>query len=136
MFTALSAVKFAVSGIVGMGTAKVVSGIVKNNVSAENLVDKVTILSATWVLSGVVTTASKKYTNDMIDDVAKSITDVLGQLKAKAKLNRINRGESTFVDEGLDQTRFRKENDQWVPISDKEWNENHGIWEDDQPAAS
>lgn len=107
MFNALSAVKFAVSGVVGIGTGKIVSAVIKNNVSPESLIDKVTIVAASWTLSGVVTTAAKKYTNEMIDEVYNGVKNGLNDFKHSAALRRINAGESTWEDEGLDQNDYR-----------------------------
>lgn len=114
MFNALSAVKLVVSGIVGVGTGKIVSGIVKDHVNPETLIDKVAIVAATWTLSGVVTNQTKKYTNDMIDEVYTNVSDAVASVRESAKLNRINRGESTFMEEGLDINDY-------IQNPDKKW---------------
>jgi len=106
MFNALSAVKLVASTVVGIGTGKIVSGIIRNNVSAETLIDKVTILGASWVLGGMASKATKTYTDESIDEVAKAVTGVVENIKIAQKLGRINRKETTFEEEGLDQKDF------------------------------
>lgn len=117
MFNALSVLKFAASGVVAIGTSKIVGQVIKTHVTTETLIDKVTVTAAAWVLSGVVTTATKDYTNKTIDDIAGSISEVISKQKVALKLARINRGESTFEQEGLDASKFHKKDDQkWYPI--------------------
>lgn len=116
MFNALTAVKFAVSGLVGLGTGKIVSGIVKDHVKPETLIDKVSIAAATWTLSGIVTSASKKYTGEMIDEIYNGVNEAVTGIKLRNKLARINANLSSFADEGLDQTKFHRKDDQkWYP---------------------
>lgn len=107
-FNTLSVVKLAVSSVIGFGTGKIITNVVKNNVRPETVIDKVTVIAAAWVISGIATTATKKYTNDMIDDVAESATELIGKFKHSAKLGRINRDESTFEKEGLDPEEYIK----------------------------
>lgn len=116
-FNTLSVVKFAVSSVIGFGTGKIITNVVKNNVRPETVVDKVTVIAAAWVISGIATTATKKYTNDMIDDAVEGATELIGKFKQSAKLGRINRGESTFKDENLNENDFEKVDDKWVPIN-------------------
>jgi hypothetical protein len=117
-FNALAVTKFIVSGIVGIGTAKIVGGVIKEHVKPETLIDKVTITAAAWVLSGVTTTATKKYTNEIIDGVAEAVTAGVDKFKHDAKLGRIDREESTFEEEGLNPDDYRKspETNKWVKI--------------------
>lgn len=138
MFTALTAVKFVVSGVVGIGTGKIVSGIVKDHVNPETLIDKVTIAGATWAFGGIAASATKKFTNDAIDEIYNGVNDTIAKMKEAQKLTRINKSESTFEAEGLDQTRFRKEptTGKWVAISDEDWAENQGIVNDTPPVVS
>lgn len=106
---ALSAVKFVASGVVGIGAGKIVGKIIKNNVSPETLIDKVTVVSASWVISGIVTTATKKYTNEMIDETYNGVVGIVDKFKLDAKLGRISRGESTFETEGLNSADYIKD---------------------------
>lgn len=125
---ALRVVKFVASGVVGLGTSKVVSGIIKNHVTPETLIDKVTITAASWVISGIATTATKKYSDETIDEGVKAVKNIVKEFKTSAQLGRINKGESTFETEGLDQARFRKdEGGKWVAISDEDYESNQGI---------
>jgi hypothetical protein len=124
---ALSVVKFVASGLVGLGTGKIVGKIIKDHVQPETLIDKVTVTAAAWVISAVVTKATKDYTTETIDDTVEAVTDIIHRVKDNLKLAKINRGESTFDKEDLDQSWFRKnEKDQWVQISQEDWNEIHG----------
>lgn len=122
MFNALSITKVVVSGLVGIGTAKIVTQIIKNNVTAENALDKVTMLAAAWSIGGVAAKVTKKYTEDSIDDIAKSVTFYVDKAKLASKLGRINREESTFEQEGLVADDYRKnpETNKWVKIDPAE----------------
>lgn len=118
MFNALSATKFVVSGLVGIGTAKIVTQVIKNNVTSETLIDKVTMLAAAWSIGGVAAKVTKKYTEDSIDDIAKGVVFYVDKAKLASKLGRINREESTFEKEGLTADDYRKspETNKWVKI--------------------
>lgn len=116
MFSTLKAVKFVASGIAGMGTKKIIQGVIEQHVKTDTLVEKVTVTAASWVISGFVTAAIKKYTDDSIDNTVKVVTDIVDQFKLNDKLKRVNSGESTFSDEGLDSEDFMQdENEKWVP---------------------
>lgn len=117
----LTVAKFAVSAVVGMGTHKIVSGFIKNNTpDPKNLLDKVTILAAGWVVSGIATTATKKYADETVDDLVKQATDLYTTIQVKSKLARVNRGESTLLQEGLDPEKFYTCADgKWHPIEEK-----------------
>lgn len=131
---ALAVVKFVASGVVGIGTGKIVGKIIKNNVTPETLIDKVTVLAAGWVIAGIATNATKKYTDDMVDDVVKAATVVVDKVKTDNKLNRINRFESTFEKEGLDPSKFkRNDSDKWVPIKDTDTKPTEAFREEDRP---
>lgn len=127
-FNALSVVKVVASGVVGLGTAKIVGSIIKDHVKPETLIDKITVTAAASVISGIVTNATKDYTKQTIDDVVETAATLIDQLKTSQKVAKINRGESTFEKEGLDQSRFRKnEKGHWVQISQEEWEDIHGV---------
>lgn len=110
-FSKLNVAKVLISGIVGIGTGRIVQQIIKNNITPTSTIDKVTVLSAAWVIGGIASEATKSYTNNMIDDMAKTATKVIDKFKLDAKLGRINRGESDFETEGLDVTKFRQNPD-------------------------
>lgn len=122
MFNALSAAKFVVSGIVGIGTGKIVGSIIKNNVpTPETLIDKVTITGAAWVIGGIATKATKSYTNETIDEAYSAVRQIFTGLKESAALERIRRGESTFEKEGLDSAKYKMgDNGKYSKISDDE----------------
>jgi hypothetical protein len=129
MFNKLGIVKMVATGIVGIGTGKIIGQIIKNNTAApETLIDRVTMTAAAWVISSVVTAVTKKHADEMIDEFVNGVTKTVDKFKTADKLNRINKGQSTFSDEGLDQAKFRKdEDDRWVPISDEDYKSNQGI---------
>jgi hypothetical protein len=118
MFNALSAVKFVASTIVGIGSGKIVSGIIKNNVSAETLFDKVAVLGAAWMMGGMASKATRTFSDDLIDETAEFISESVKRVKLANKLARINRHESSFKDEGLDETDFVKDSEtgRWKPV--------------------
>lgn len=114
-FSKLSAAKFVVSGVVGIGTGKIVGKIIKAHVTPETIIDKVTTTAAAWVIAAIATERTKKYTDDVIDDIANQATLVIDKFKTSEKLARVNRGESTIEKEGLDPTKFRQGSDgRWV----------------------
>ncbi len=118
MFNALSVIKFAASAVVGVGTAKIVGKVIKDHVTPETLIDKVTVTAAAWVISGIATTATKKYVNETVDDIATTVTETIDNFKVDGKLGRINREESTFEQEGLSSNDFVLdiESDKWKRI--------------------
>jgi hypothetical protein len=114
-FNALSVAKLVTSTVVGVGAGKIVKNIIKHNVDApETLIDKVSLLAGGWVLSGIVTTATKKYTDEAIDDIAKTVVNLKKALQLKSKIDRINRGESTIAGEGLDPQKYH-----WDPVTSR-----------------
>lgn len=116
-FSKLGLVKMAVSGVVGVGTGKIVGKIIKNNITPETLIDKITVGAAAWTIGGIATEATKKYTSEMIDDIYNAGTEIVEMLKMNQKLGRINRNESTFEQEGLDPLNFRRKatTGKWEP---------------------
>lgn len=67
--------KNAVSLIVGTGTAKIVSSIISNNTNQENVVDKVTMTSASLVLGAMVADVTKRYTDAKIEQIAAFVNE-------------------------------------------------------------
>lgn len=128
-FNPLAITKLVLSGVVGIGTGKVVSQIIKSNIATpETFVDKVTMTAAIWVIGGVATNATKKYTNELVDDVVKAGSEIVDHFKLQAKLGRIDRKESTFEKEELDPEDFVQD-----PIS-KKWSKIEVI--DAEPVAN
>jgi len=111
MFNALSAVKFVASGIVGIGTGKIVGRIIRNNITPETLVEKVSVTAAAWVIGSMAAKATKQYTDEIIDETATSVKEVVENIKTAGKLSRINKGESGFESEGLDKNDFVQDKD-------------------------
>lgn len=135
-FPKLDALKWVTSTVVGLGAGKVVKQIIQEHAKPDNVRDKVAITAATWVISGIVTTAAKKYTEQSIDDAVALVGKGIDWYKTSEKLSRINRGETDFEKEGLDQTRFRKnDNGKWVRISEEDWQHNQGTAEEPVEAA-
>lgn len=60
--------KTATGFVVSLGTSKIISSIIKNNTSANGVVDIVTIAAGTLVLGSMVGDISRKYTNHKIDE--------------------------------------------------------------------
>lgn len=112
--------KFVVSGLVGVGTGKIVSQLIKSTITPETVLDKVTVTAAAWVIGAIATETTKKYSDEMVDSVSEVITTVVNRVKTGLKLGRINRGEKTFEEEGLDPESFKQdEKHRWV-IKDKD----------------
>lgn len=59
--------KAVTNAIVGIGTAKIVNAIIKNNVQPETVTDKVTVATSSFVLGAMVADISSRYTNAKID---------------------------------------------------------------------
>lgn len=72
----LNTVKLITSTIVGLGTTKIVTTIIKNNVNPETVVDTVTITAGSFVIGGMVADASKAYTDKTIDSIAEAVTKI------------------------------------------------------------
>lgn len=53
--------------IVGMGTTKIVSDVIKNNVEPSNVAEKVTIFAGSMVIGSMASDATKSYTDAKID---------------------------------------------------------------------
>jgi hypothetical protein len=116
-FDKIKLVKFVASSIVGLGTGKIVGRIIKNNITPETLIEKVTVTAAAWVIAGVVTKATKQYTDETIDDLVENVTGIIDKIKTAEKLTRVSKGQSTFEDEGLDPNQYEKnDSGKWVRI--------------------
>lgn len=114
-FSKLGAIKYIASAIVGLGTSKIVSGAIKDHVKVETLIDKVTVVAASWVITGMATAATKKYSDEAIDGVVSAGSEMIKNFKTDAKLGKINRGESGFDAEGLDKDDFAQDEKlKWV----------------------
>lgn len=117
MFNALSAVKFVVSGVVGIGAGKIVKNVITNNVTVDTLLEKVTTVAGAWAIGAMAAQASKDFTDKTIDETYAALSEVLGKIKVNEKLRRINKKVSTFEAEGLDKKDFVAdvETGKWSP---------------------
>lgn len=61
--------KLAANLVVGVGTSKIVSAIIKNNVSVKKITDQVTIVTAGFVLGSMASDLTKDYTDRKIDEL-------------------------------------------------------------------
>ena len=68
--TKLEIAKSVTSFVVGAGTSKIITQIIKNNTQPENLADTVTMTGGAIVLGMMVSDISRKYTDAKIDAVA------------------------------------------------------------------
>lgn len=68
--TKLELTKTVATFIVGVGTSKIVSGIVQHNTNPEKLSDQVSIAAASLVIGSMAADATRKYTDAGIDKVA------------------------------------------------------------------
>lgn len=119
-FDKIKIVKFVATGIVGMGTGKIVGRIIKNNITPETLIEKVTVTAAAWVISAVITKATKGFVDEQIDDAVETVSTIVEKVKLAEKLGRINKDQSTFEKEGLDENDFvrHEKTQRWVKKPD------------------
>jgi hypothetical protein len=72
----LEILKKAVSVIVGIGTAKIIHEIIKNNVDTDSTYSKVTVTAASTAIGGAVSELTQQYTDRMIDQTAAFIQEI------------------------------------------------------------
>lgn len=68
--TKLDLAKGVTSFVVGAGTSKIITQIIKNNTSPENVADTVTMTTGAVVLGMMVADVSRRYTDAKIDEFA------------------------------------------------------------------
>jgi hypothetical protein len=61
--------KKAVTTVVGIGTAKIVRDIIKNNVDTTTVASQVTVTAASTAIGGAVSELTKQYTDTQIDEI-------------------------------------------------------------------
>lgn len=66
----LKIAKRVVSTIVGIGTTKIVQGIIENNVDTEHVASKVTVGAASAAIGYAASEATASYTDSKIDEIA------------------------------------------------------------------
>lgn len=64
----LALAKFVANGIVGLGTGKIVTGVIANNVPVVSTIDKITVLGAGLVVGSMAKEATKAHTEAKIDE--------------------------------------------------------------------
>lgn len=105
-FSTLGVVKVVVSGIVGIGTGKIVGKIIKDHVQPVTLIEKVTVIGASWAIGAFASEKMKKYTDEQVDSIVESFTSVKDKVKENLTLTKVNRGEQTFEESGLDPAKY------------------------------
>ncbi len=68
--TKLEITKFAAKTIVGIGTGKIVHGVIATNVPSGGIVTKVTVIAAAVVVGMMASEATEKFTETKIDEAA------------------------------------------------------------------
>lgn len=66
---AIAITKKIVSTVVGIGTAKIVAGIIENNVNTEKLTDKVSVTVASYTLGFAASEYASDFTDAKIDEL-------------------------------------------------------------------
>jgi hypothetical protein len=120
-FSKLGVVKFVATGIVGIGTGKIINSVIKAHITPETLIDKITVGLASAVMGAMATASSKKFVEQQIDEVVEFGNGVVHSIKVHTKLVRINDKGSTFEQEGLDEKDFvRNDRGLWVVRPDEQ----------------
>jgi hypothetical protein len=68
--------KKAVTFVVGVGTAKIIREVIKNNVDTESITSVVTVTAASAAIGGAVSEMTKQYTDDQIDELVDFIQKI------------------------------------------------------------
>ena len=71
----LQLLKAVTNAVVGIGTAKIVSAIIKNNIEPETVTEKVTVTAGSYVLGAMVADVTSRYTNAKIDEIAAFVAE-------------------------------------------------------------
>src|ERR1043165_3383938 len=75
--------KKAVTTVVGIGTAKIVREIIKNNVDTDTITSKVTVTAASTAIGGAVSELTKQYTDHTIDQFVELIQKIKNRKNAE-----------------------------------------------------
>lgn len=70
----LEVTKKVASVIVGLGTSKVTSDIIRNNAQPRHLIDQISIFAASLVVGSMAAEKTQEHTGVMIDEVATLVT--------------------------------------------------------------
>ena len=68
--------KKAVTFVVGVGTAKIIREVIKNNVDTEAVTSMVTVTAASAAIGGAVSELTKQYTDTQIDELVEFIQKI------------------------------------------------------------
>ncbi len=79
----IAVVKAVTTFVVGAGTTKIVTGIIKHNTDPENLRDTVAISTAGFVIGSMAANAAKDYTDASIDEIVETYYSLKNKLKGQ-----------------------------------------------------
>jgi hypothetical protein len=68
--------------IVGVGTGKIAGAIISNNISPDGIIEKVTVVSAAFVIGAMAGDATKQYTGAKIDEAVAFVNQIRSERKA------------------------------------------------------
>ena len=81
--------KKAVTILVGMGTTKISSDIIRNNVETETFLTKVPVFVTSIVIGMMASDATKEYTSTKIDELVNEVSEAKTKIEeAKKKQNQ------------------------------------------------
>lgn len=73
--------KKAVTTVVGIGTAKIIREVIKNNVDTETVASMVTVTAASAAIGGAVSELTQDYTDRQIDEIVEFIQKIKNRNK-------------------------------------------------------
>ena len=68
--------KKAVTTVVGIGTAKIIREVIKNNVDTDTIASAVTVTAASCAIGGAVSELTQQYTDAQIDEIVAFIQKI------------------------------------------------------------
>lgn len=77
----LKVFKFAASVVVGVGTTRIVSGIIRSNVTPKSTIQKLTVMAASLVIGSMAARATRKHLDEMIEEAIEGWKEALIELK-------------------------------------------------------
>lgn len=75
--------KKAVTTVVGIGTAKIIREVIKNNVDTETVASMVTVTAASAAIGGAVGELTQDYTDRSIDEIVEFIQKIKNRKNSK-----------------------------------------------------
>lgn len=73
--TKLEVFKFAAGVVVGVGTGKIVSGIIRSNVTPKNGWQKFTIVAAGFVIGAMAANSTKNYVDELVNEAMEAFAE-------------------------------------------------------------